>query len=45
MGTGRRIVVELQLQAVKLRLTNPGFLKVGSGQVRFAASGPRASTC
>jgi hypothetical protein len=35
IGTGQRIVLELRLQAVKLRLTNPGFLKLGSGQVRW----------
>ena len=35
MGTGQSLVLELRLQAVKLRLANPGFLKLGSGQVRW----------
>ena len=37
MGTGQSLVLETRLQAVKLRLANPGFLKVGSGQVRWNA--------
>jgi hypothetical protein len=37
MGTGQSLILELRLQAVKLRLANPGFLKVGSGQVRWNA--------
>jgi hypothetical protein len=37
LGTGQSFVLEARLQAVKLRLANPGFLKVGSGQVRWNA--------
>jgi hypothetical protein len=35
MGTGQTFVLETRLRAVKLRLANPGFLRVGSGQVRW----------
>jgi hypothetical protein len=37
MGTGQRLVLEARLQGVKLRLANPGFLRLGSGQVRWNA--------
>jgi hypothetical protein len=37
MGTGQSVVLEARLQGVKLRLANPGFLRVGSGQVRWDA--------
>jgi hypothetical protein len=37
MGAGQSLVLEMRLQAVKLRLANPSLLKAGSGQVRWNA--------
>jgi hypothetical protein len=37
MGAGQSVVLAIRLQAVKLRLANPGFLRIGSGQVRWDA--------
>ena len=37
LGAGQTVVVAIRLKAVKLRLANPGFLRIGSGQVRWQA--------